>query len=71
MREIGPERSKVLISSIMEKMGEVPSTGQLAALGRNNLFNTQNFIKTYDALSDEAKKTLFENTGLFGKGKCI
>ena len=68
MREIGPERSKVLISSIMGKMGEVPSTGQLAALGRNNLFNTQNFIKTYDALSEEAKKTLFENTGLFGKG---
>jgi hypothetical protein len=68
MREIGPERSKVLISSIMGKMGEVPSTGQLAALGRTNLFNTQNFIKNYDALSDEAKKTLFENTGLFGKG---
>jgi hypothetical protein len=29
----------------MDKMGQVPSTGQLGALGRTNLFNTQQFIK--------------------------
>jgi hypothetical protein len=51
----------------MNKMGQVPSTGQLGALGRTNLFNTQQFIKNYDELSDAAKKTLFENPMFRGK----
>ena len=67
MNELGPDRSAVLISSIMNKMGQVPSTGQLGALGRSNLFNTQQFIKNYDELSDAAKKTLFENPMFRGK----
>jgi hypothetical protein len=67
MNEIGADRSAVLISSIMNKMGQVPSTGQLGALGRNNLFNTQQFIKNFDELSDEAKKTLFQNPMFKGK----
>jgi len=67
MNELGPDRSAVLISSIMNKMGQVPSTGQLGALGRSNLFNTQQFIKNFDELSDAAKKTLFENPMFRGK----
>ena len=67
MNELGPDRSAVLISSIMNKMGQVPSTGQLGALGRTNLFNTQQFIKNFDELSDAAKKTLFENPMFRGK----
>jgi len=67
MNELKPDRSSVLISSIMNKMGQVPSTGQLGALGRTNLFNTQQFIKNYDELSDAAKKTLFENPMFRGK----
>lgn len=67
MNELGPERGAVLVSSIMNKMGQVPSTGQLGALGRTNLFNTQQFIKNYDELSDAAKKTLFENPMFRGK----
>jgi hypothetical protein len=70
MNELGPDRSAVLISSIMNKMGQVPSTGQLGALGRSNLFNTQQFIKNYDELSDAAKKTLFENPMFRGKSLC-
>jgi hypothetical protein len=67
MKELGPERSAVLVSSIMNKMGQVPSTGQLGALGRTNLFNTNQFIKNYDELSDAAKKTLFQNPMFKGK----
>jgi len=67
MNELGRDRSAVLISSIMNKMGQVPSTGQLGALGRTNLFNTSQFIKNFDELSDAAKKTLFENPMFRGK----
>ncbi len=67
MDELGKERSAVLISSIMRKMGEIPSTGQLGALGKTNLFNTRQFIKNYDELSDAAKKTLFQNPMFKGK----
>jgi len=67
MTELGKERSAVLISSIMNKLGQVPSTGQLGALGKTNTFNTGQFIKNYDELSDAAKKTLFANPMFKGK----
>ena len=67
MNELGPDRSSVLISSIINKMGQVPATGQLGALGRTNTFNTAQFIKNFDELSDAAKKTLFENPMFRGK----
>ena len=67
MTELGPDRSAVLISSIIKRMGQVPATGQLGALGRTNLFNTQQFIKNFDELSDAAKDTLFANPMFKGK----
>ena len=67
MKAIGPERSGVLISSIMRKLGEVPSTGQLGALAKTNTFNTGQFIKNYNEISEAAKKTLFENPMFKGK----
>lgn len=67
MQELGKERSAVLISSIMRKLGQVPSTGQLGALGKTNTFNTGQFIKNYDELSDAAKNTLFANPMFKGK----
>ena len=67
MDELGPDRSAVLISSIIKRMGQVPATGQLGALGRTNLFNTQQFIKNFDELSDAAKDTLFANKMFKGK----
>ena len=67
MTELGPDRSAVLISSIIKRMGQVPATGQLGALGRSNLFNTQQFIKNFDELSDTAKNTLFANPMFKGK----
>ncbi len=67
MNELGPDRSSVLISSIIKRMGQVPATGQLGALGRTNLFNTQQFIKNFDELSDVAKDTLFANPMFKGK----
>jgi hypothetical protein len=67
MKELKQERSAVLISSIMNKLGQVPSTGQLGALGKTNTFNTGQFIKNYDELSDAAKKTLFANPMFKGK----
>ena len=67
MNELGPDRSAVLISSIMNRMGSLPATGQLGALSRTNTFNASQFIKNYDELSDAAKKTLFENPMFRGK----
>ena len=67
MKAIGPERSGVLISSIMRKLGEVPSTGQLGALAKTNTFNTGQFIKNYNEISEAAKKTLFQNPMFKGK----
>lgn len=67
MNSLGPERSKVLISSIVEKLGEAEAIGAAGALGRTNFFNTSTFLTNYGKLAPEAKQALFNNPMFKGK----
>ena len=67
MSSLGPERSKVLISSIVGKLGEAEAIGAAGALGRTNFFNTNTFLTNYGKLAPEAQKALFNNPMFKGK----
>lgn len=69
MKALGPDRSRVLVASIIDKLGKPTSGagGQLGALGRKNTFSTETFLQNIRQISPEAREALFANKIFKGK----
>jgi hypothetical protein len=59
MNSLEEPEKKVLVTAIINKLGQGPVTGEAAALGKTNFFNSSVFLKNYGAMEESAKKALF------------
>jgi len=62
-KALTPDEYKVLVATVIDRLGSAPVKGELAALGRTNTFNTRVFLDNYGAMEDSAKKALFGGNG--------
>jgi len=62
-KALTPDEYKVLIATVVDKLGSAPLKGELAALGRTNTFNTRTFLNNYSAMEESAKQALFGGNG--------
>lgn len=66
-KSLGPERSRVLIASMVDRLGKVQTGERLGSIGRQNTFSTELFINNLKNLSPDARKALFANPIFKGK----
>jgi hypothetical protein len=59
MSALTPAEQKVVVTAVVNKLGQGPVTGELGALGKTNFFNTAIFNKNYGNIEESAKKALF------------
>ena len=62
-KALTPDEYKVLIATVVDRLGSAPAKGELAALGRTNTFNTSVFLNNYGKMEESAKKSLFGGNG--------
>ena len=62
-KALTPDEYKVLIATVIDRLGSAPVKGELAALGRTNTFNTSVFLNNYGKMEESAKKSLFGGNG--------
>ena len=61
MRGLEADRQKIVVAAMVNKLGQAPISGDLAALGKTNYFNTTIFNKNYGAIEQSAKDALFKS----------
>ena len=66
-KSLGPERSRVLVASMVDRLGKVQTSERLGAIARQNTFSTELFINNLKKISPDARQALFANPIFKGK----
>jgi uncharacterized protein YozE (UPF0346 family) len=66
-KALGPDRSRVLVASMVDRLGKVQTSERLGSIARQNTFSTELFINNLKKISPDARKALFANPIFKGK----
>ena len=66
-KALGPERSRVLVASMVDRLGKVQTSERLGSIARQNTFSTELFINNLKKISPDARQALFANPIFKGK----